>query len=90
MPAKKKTFEEQLTELEAIATKMESGDLGLEAALSQFEQGLKAARHCQEALSSAEQKIEKLMAEGDEIFSVSFDEDALEEHEEDSEEAFDD
>lgn len=93
MPAKKKqSFEEQLSELEAIATRMEEGDLSLETALAEFEKGLKAARHCQEALSSAEQKIEKLIAEGDEIFAMPFDDEEDEDFELDldEEEAYED
>ena len=37
---KKKTFEENLQELEAIVTKLENGDVALEDAIEAFQQGL--------------------------------------------------
>jgi exodeoxyribonuclease VII small subunit len=39
-----KDFEQSLQQLEKIVNKMESGDLGLEQSLDQFEQGIKLAR----------------------------------------------
>lgn len=41
MPATdKKTFEENLTDLEAIVTRLERGDVPLEEALTQFQAGV--------------------------------------------------
>ena len=65
--AKKKTFEEYLERLEAIADDLEEGDLPLEEALKKYEQALKAFRLCQQMLKKAEQRIEILLrnAEGE-------------------------
>ena len=41
-----KTFEENLTELEVIAQKMEKGDLSLDEAISEFEKGIKLSKEC--------------------------------------------
>ncbi len=57
---KPKHFEQSITELETIVARLEKGDLDLEDALQQFEQGIHLARTCQTALRQAEQKIEKL------------------------------
>lgn len=57
---KPKHFEQSITELETIVARLERGDLDLEDALQQFEQGIHLARTCQTALRQAEQKIEKL------------------------------
>ena len=65
-------FEQQLTNLESLVTSLEGGDLTLEESLNSFEEGVKIARECQRALQSAEQRIELLMKQGDEIVSQPF------------------
>ena len=65
-------FEQQLTNLESLVTSLEGGDLTLEESLNSFEEGVKIARECQRALQSAEQRVELLMKEGDEIVSQPF------------------
>jgi len=54
-------LEKSLEELEALVTRMESGDLPLEQALKEFERGVKLTRACQTALQEAEQKVEILL-----------------------------
>ncbi|MFA6237107.1 MAG: exodeoxyribonuclease VII small subunit [Bacteriovorax sp.] len=54
---KKKNFEESLKELELIVSKLESGDVGLEQSLEQFEIGTKLYKECKEQLLVAEKKI---------------------------------
>ena len=64
MPRKRSetpTFEKSLKELEALVEKMEQGDLSLEESLRHFERGVALSRACQEALKTAEQKVEILM-----------------------------
>lgn len=60
----KSSFESQLTELEAIVSAMEQGDLPLEEALKQFEQGVKLTKNCQQMLEQARQRIQVLSEEG--------------------------
>jgi exodeoxyribonuclease VII small subunit len=56
-----KDFEKALQQLEKIVNAMESGELGLEDSLSQFEQGIKLAKTCQDTLSNAESRVEQLI-----------------------------
>ena len=65
-------FEDQLAQLEALVEAMESGDLSLEDSLKSFEQGIKLARECQSALKAAEQKVEMLTRQGDDLVSEPF------------------
>tara|TARA_A100001011_G_scaffold187186_1_gene195737 strand:+ start:260 stop:499 length:240 start_codon:yes stop_codon:yes gene_type:complete len=65
-------FEQQLTNLESLVTSLEGGDLTLEESLNSFEEGVKIARECQRALQSAEQRVELLMKQGDEIVTQPF------------------
>ncbi len=60
-PDKLKEFEKSLQRLEKIVGRMESGELGLEESLAQFEQGIKLAKACQDTLANAELKVEKLI-----------------------------
>ena len=40
---------------------MESGELGLQESLEQFEKGIKLAKTCQDTLASAELRVEQLI-----------------------------
>jgi exodeoxyribonuclease VII small subunit len=56
----KMTFEESLKMLEDIAEKLENGELGLDASIKEFENGINIAKLCHEKLEEAERKIEIL------------------------------
>ena len=57
---KKETFEKVLRDLETEVSRLESGDLPLDEALTCFEKGVNAAGRCQAMLDDAELKIEQL------------------------------
>lgn len=65
-------FEKQLEQLESLVTALESGDLSLEDSMKSFEQGIKLARECQQALKDAEQRVEILTRQGDELVSTHY------------------
>ncbi|QPG06597.1 exodeoxyribonuclease VII small subunit [Salinimonas marina] len=67
------SFEESLSELEAIVTQMESGDLPLADALQKFERGIALSRQSQQALEQAEQKVKVLLTEQGEDKLVDLD-----------------
>ena len=69
------SFEDALSELEALVERMESGDLTLEESLAAFEQGIALTRHCQESLQAAEQKVEILTARTPDAATEPFDND---------------
>lgn len=54
---KKKSYEEAITALEDIVSKLESGEVSLDESLKLFEEGTKLAAFCSTALDTAEQKI---------------------------------
>ncbi|KZZ41569.1 MAG: exodeoxyribonuclease VII small subunit [Saccharospirillaceae bacterium] len=54
-------FETALQQLEQLVKSMESGELSLQDSLQAFEQGVRLTRQCQQALSSAEQRVQILM-----------------------------
>ncbi len=56
-----KTFEESLDELEKIASNLESGNLGLDEAIKEFEKGMKLSKECSKKLDEAEKKINILV-----------------------------
>lgn len=70
------SFEESLSELEALVERMEGGELSLEESLDAFERGIALTRSCQQALQAAEQKVEILTAKTPDAATEAFDDDA--------------
>ncbi|MCP5057516.1 MAG: exodeoxyribonuclease VII small subunit [bacterium] len=60
-------FEGALGRLEEIVEGLEAGELGLEAALEAFEEGVALSRRCSAQLDDAERRIEILVEDGDEL-----------------------
>ena len=58
-------FEAALAELEKLVEKMESGEQSLEESLKSFQRGIELTRTCQKSLKEAEQRVEKLIQQGD-------------------------
>ncbi|MDD7569850.1 MAG: exodeoxyribonuclease VII small subunit [[Actinobacillus] rossii] len=58
-------FETTLSQLENIVSRLETGDLPLEDALKEFENGVKLAKLGQERLQQAEQRIQILLQKSD-------------------------
>ncbi|EKP93832.1 exodeoxyribonuclease VII small subunit [Thermaerobacter subterraneus] len=55
------SFEEMLAELEAIVTRLESGDEPLDRALALFQRGIGLVRRCNQLLDAMERKIQWLL-----------------------------
>ena len=53
-------FEEAVEQLESIIDRIESGDVGLEDCLGQYERGMTLIKQCRAILTKAEQKIAEL------------------------------
>ncbi|KNC08511.1 exodeoxyribonuclease VII small subunit [Klebsiella sp. RIT-PI-d] len=70
------SFESALSELEQIVIRLESGSLPLEQALSEFEQGVQLARQGQKKLQQAEQRVQILLADGEDAPLTPFSADA--------------
>ena len=80
MAARKKQpdFETAIEQLESLVNTMESGELTLEESLQAFEQGIKLTRDCQAKLANAEQKVQMLLQDGDQLVAQAL-EDSSEE-----------
>ena len=69
-------FETALKKLETIVDHLENGELSLEAALKQYEEGVRMAEICTKRLSEAERKVEVLMkTSGGKFKTAPFEED---------------
>jgi exodeoxyribonuclease VII small subunit len=53
-------FEQAIEQLEQLIEQIESGELGLEESLTQYERGMALIDRCRQVLSSAEQRIAEL------------------------------
>ena len=65
-------FETALADLEQLVQRMESGELTLEESLQAFEQGVTLTRKCQQALSSAEQRVQLLLEQNGQSVAQPF------------------
>ena len=57
----KKSFETAIAELEALVSRMEKGDMGLDDMLAAFERARSLASYCDEELSRVKQRVEKVV-----------------------------
>ncbi len=57
----KKSFEEQIAELEKIINELENGNLNLDDSVEKFEEGMKISKECNKMLENAEKKITILL-----------------------------
>ena len=57
------SFEAAIERLETIIERVESGEIGLEQALAEYERGTKLIAHCRSILDSAERRIAELTAD---------------------------
>ena len=62
--AEKKTFEENITELQNIIESLESGEAPLDKCIEMFEKGIKLSDECVRMLDNAQQKITLLTEKG--------------------------
>ena len=65
-------FERMLKELETLVLRLEQGELSLDESLRQFERGVELTRLCEQALKTAEQKVEILLEQGGDARTVPF------------------
>jgi exodeoxyribonuclease VII small subunit len=61
----KERFEDALSKLEKIVSKLEEGDIPLEESLRLFEEGIRHSRFCNQKLDEAEKRIEILLKDKD-------------------------
>lgn len=59
------TFEQAVERLEAIITRMESGEIGLERSIAEYERGAALIKRCRAILDQAEQRVAELTASGE-------------------------
>lgn len=68
----KKSFEENIDDLEKIVSELENGDLNLDDSVSKFEEGIKISKECNKILEDAEKKITVLLNKDGEIKEENF------------------
>ena len=59
----KLSFEEAITELTSIVSKIEQGQIPLQDSLEQYEKGMALIKHCRTILQKAEKRIEKISSQ---------------------------
>ncbi|MBY0421815.1 MAG: exodeoxyribonuclease VII small subunit [Parvularculaceae bacterium] len=61
------SFEKALSELEEIVAKLEQGRVELEESIALYERGAALKAHCEQKLRSAQERIEKIVVDGDTV-----------------------
>ena len=59
------SFEDAMKELEAVVTRLESGDVPLEDSIKLYERGAALKAHCQKKLAEAEEKVAQITLDGE-------------------------
>ncbi len=67
MAVKKQSFEDSMERLEAIVAQLEKGECGLDQSLKLFEEGAKLSLQCEKLLDQAEQKVDLLLSNDQEV-----------------------
>lgn len=62
---KKLSFEQALSELESIVSKLERGDAPLEESIDVYERGAKLKKYCEDKLKAAQLKVDKIVLGAD-------------------------
>jgi len=70
----KTAFEEDLKKLQKIVEELASGKITLGESLKKYEEGVKIAQTCSQALSEAQRKVELLMKKDGKICLEKFEE----------------
>ncbi|MBT8415872.1 MAG: exodeoxyribonuclease VII small subunit [Silicimonas sp.] len=64
-PVADMSFEDAMTELEAVVAELESGNVALENSIKLYERGAALKEHCQKKLTEAEEKVAQISLDGD-------------------------
>ena len=71
---KELSFEESLLHLEEIVKKLETGEVPLDDAITEFNKAMVLAKNCDEKLKSAEEAITKLVKENGDVVDFQVEE----------------
>lgn len=63
----KKSFEDNLNELETIVKELEQGDVPLDEAITKFNQAMNLAKDCSKTIDEATKTVSKILNENNEF-----------------------
>ena len=67
-------FEESLDNLESIVKKLETGEVPLDEAITEFNKAMELAKSCDEKLKNAEEAITKLVKDNNDVVDFQVEE----------------
>ena len=59
------SFEDALTRLESIVSRLESGQAPLEESITLYEEGARLKKHCEDRLKAAQLRVDKIVVGAD-------------------------
>ena len=64
-PVSEMSFEAAMSELEAVVTQLDRGEVPLDQSIALYERGAALKAHCEAKLKEAEEKVEQLVLNAD-------------------------
>lgn len=64
-PVAEMSFEDAMSELEAVVTKLEGSQVALDDSIKLYERGAELKKHCEAKLKSAEEKVAQITFDTD-------------------------
>ena len=64
------SFEDALAELEQIVRRLEAGQVKLDDAIHYYERGAQLKRHCEQKLSEAQQRVDRIVIGPDGVLAA--------------------
>jgi len=61
------TFEENIKELEAIISELETGEVNLDEAIEKYTRAMKLSKECSDKLTEASDKVNKILADNGQL-----------------------
>ena len=66
-----KSFEENMSELQAIVEKLENGNVNLDDAIEEFQKAMELIKNCDSKLKEAEDTISKIVDENKDVVAFN-------------------
>jgi exodeoxyribonuclease VII small subunit len=70
-PVEKMTYEQALTALEEVVTRLERGDVPLDESIGLYERGAALKKRCESMLSEAEMKVAQITKSADGAIGIA-------------------
>jgi len=83
MAKKKMTYEQAVSRIEEIASKLENEQVPLDESIKLYKEGMELSLFCSKSLETAQREVEELKTNGDGFYTENFDAETKDDEEDD-------